>query len=235
MKLSKKENLFGGHRGLTPETPGVARIKIARSTLAPHQGMTLHIGRAEQEKQIYFDVEWTEVSFYPMSNFSYETCSSCVIALFLFCEQTSLSPRASLIGIAQIAQNPKLKEFVMQRKLRQFAWVLILAVGSSTVGSLTIAAQPRDGGHSIGHRDRNRERDRDRDRNRDRDRDRERERERDRDRNRDREREREVEREREKDRDHERHRDQDRDRDRNNEREHEHGPEHDNDLVQQLT
>jgi hypothetical protein len=66
MKLSKEKVQFGGHRGLTPETPGVARIKIARSTLAPHQGMTLHIGRAEQEKQIYFDVEWTRVAFHPM-------------------------------------------------------------------------------------------------------------------------------------------------------------------------
>lgn len=90
----------------------------------------------------------------------------------------------------------------MQRKLRQFAWALILTVGASTFASLPMWAQHRDGGHSAGHNDR--DRGRDQAQNRDRDRDRNREVEREREREVEREREREVERERE--RDHERHR-----------------------------
>jgi hypothetical protein len=48
---SQKENSVWGPQGISPETPGVARIKIARSTLAPHLGMTLYASRAEQENK----------------------------------------------------------------------------------------------------------------------------------------------------------------------------------------
>jgi hypothetical protein len=70
---SQKENSVWGPQGISPETPGVARIKIARSTLAPHLGMTLYASRAEQEKQIYFEIEWTRVSFIDVKFFLIES------------------------------------------------------------------------------------------------------------------------------------------------------------------
>jgi hypothetical protein len=50
-------------QGISPATPGVARIKIARSTLAPHQSVTLHAAEQNKKNKFIFDVEWIRVSF----------------------------------------------------------------------------------------------------------------------------------------------------------------------------
>lgn len=55
----------------------------------------------------------------------------------------------------------------MQRHVRHFAWMLILAI-SATVFSIPMAAEHRGRDHSAQAQDRDRERDRDRDRDRDR-------------------------------------------------------------------
>jgi hypothetical protein len=89
-QVSKRKFCLGA-TGISPETPGVARIKIARSTLAPHLGMTLYASRAEQEKQIYFEIEWTRASFIDVKFF--------LLIMFKVCDRI-ISGSASKLHLA---------------------------------------------------------------------------------------------------------------------------------------